>query len=137
LTNARDNPYLDTRNRITTSIVGSIGRRSLGRGTHTILIVLANENTRQVPKLGYVECFKDLTLVAGAVTVESEGGNVGFAGVLLGEGETSSERNLGTDDTVSSEKGRGEDVHRSALPVGHAALATKELCQDTLDGSSS
>jgi hypothetical protein len=73
-----------------------------------------------------------LTLVAGTVTIESKGGNVVFAGVLLRESETGPEGNLGTDDTVSSEKGRGEDVHGTALSVGHTVLATEKLSQDTL-----
>jgi len=134
--NIGDHSYLDTGDGITAGIVGSVGRRSLSGSAHTIFVVLANEDARQVPEFGHVERFEDLTLVASAITVESEGGNVIFSGVLLSESKTSSKRNLGTDDAVSSEEGRGEDVHGSTLSIGHAVLATKELGQDTLDGSS-
>ena len=135
--NPRDRSYLETGDGITARVVGSVGRRSLSGGAHTILVVLANEDTGQVPKFGHVERFENLTLVAGTVTIKREGGNIVFAGILLSESETGSKRNLGTDDTVSSEEGRGKDVHRSTLSVGHAVLATKELGQDTLDSSSS
>lgn len=135
--NVGDHSYLDTRDGITASVVGGVGRSSLSRGTHTILVVLADEDARQVPKLGHVECLEDLTLVAGTVTIESEGRNVVFAGVLLSEGKTGSKRNLGADDAISSEEGRGEDVHGSTLSVGHSILATEKLSQDALDGSSS
>jgi hypothetical protein len=128
--------YLDTGDGITASVIGGVGRRSLGRCAHTILIVLANENARQVPELGHVECFEDLSLVAGTVTIEGKGGNIGLAGVLLSESETSPKRNLSTDNPVSSKEGRGEDVHGSTLSVGHAVLATEKFSQDTLDGSS-
>ena len=127
---------LDTRDGITSSVVSGVGGRSLSRGTHAILVIFANEDTGQVPKLGHVEGFKNLTLIASTVTVEGEGGNVGFSGVLLSEGNTSAKWNLGTDDTVSSEEGRCEDVHRAALSIGHAVLTTEEFGQYTLYGPS-
>ena len=112
-----DQSYLDTGDRIASSVVRGVGGRSLGRGTHTVLVVLANEDAGQIPKLSHVECFEDLTLVAGTVTVKGKGSNVVFARILLSEGNTSSKRNLSTDDAVSSEERRGEDVHGSTLSV--------------------
>lgn len=134
--NVQDHSYLDTGDGITTGIVGGVGRRTLSRGTHTILVILTNEDARQVPELGHVECFEDLALVTGTITVEGEGGDIVFSGVLLSESNTSTERDLGTDDPVSSEEGGGEDVHRPALSVGHAVLATEKLGDDALDRSS-
>jgi hypothetical protein len=113
-----DRTYLDTGDGIASSIIRGVGGRSLGRGNaHTILIFLANEDAGQIPKLGYVECFEDLTLIAGTVTVKGEGCDVGFTRILLSEGKTSSKRDLSTDNPVPSEERRGGDVHRSALSV--------------------
>ena len=131
-----DQRYLDTGDRIASCVVGGVGRRSLSRGSHAILVVLANEDAGQVPKFSHVEGFEDLALVAGTVTVKSEGCDIALAGILLSEGETSSKRDLGTDDPISSEERRGEDVHRTTFSVRHTVLATKELSQDTLDGPS-
>ena len=131
-----DQSHLDTGDSIASSVVGGVGRRSLGRGTHTVLIVLAYEDAGQVPEFSHVERFEHLTLVAGTVTVKSKSGNVVFAGILLSKGKTGSKRDLGADYPVSTKEGRGEDVHRSALSVGHAVLATEKLSQDTLNGAS-
>lgn len=41
--------------------------------------------------------------------------------------------NLSSNDTVASKEGRGEDVHGTTFPVGHADFATEELANDTFD----
>jgi len=46
LTNGTD---LDTRDLVTTGKVLGVGGTALGRCAHTVLVVLANENAREVP----------------------------------------------------------------------------------------
>lgn len=46
-----DRTYLDTRDQVTTSVVLGVRRATLCRGTHTILVVLADEHAGQVPEL--------------------------------------------------------------------------------------
>lgn len=82
----------------------------------------------------HVERLEDLTLVTRAITVQSER-TVLLAHVLLRETHTGTNRDLSSDDTVASEEGRGEDVHRTTLAVGHADLATEQLANDTLDSA--
>jgi hypothetical protein len=75
-----------------------------------------------------------LTLVARTVTVEGKRGGL-VAEVLLSKGKTSADGDLGTDNTVTTKEGGGEDVHRATLSVGHAALTTEELSDDPFDGA--
>ena len=42
---------LDTRNLVTTGKVLGVGGTTLGRCTHTVLVVLANKDAREVPQL--------------------------------------------------------------------------------------
>ena len=43
--------YLDTRDQVTTGVVLCVRGATLRRGTHTVLVVLADEHARQVPEL--------------------------------------------------------------------------------------
>jgi hypothetical protein len=159
---------LETGDLVTTGEEGSVLRRSLGRGTHTVLVVLTDEDTGEVPEFGlgldmiesdetggeeathHVVSLKDLTLVRGTVTVESESAAL-LLQVLLGKRDTSSDGDLGTDDTVSTEERGGEDVHRTSLSERHTVdsawrsakvgswfdTRTHQLSDDTLNGSAS
>jgi hypothetical protein len=82
----------------------------------------------------HVESLEHLTLVARTITVEGESAGL-FAHVLLGEADTGSYWDLGTDDTVSTKEGGGEDVHGAALSMGHPGLAPQKLGNNTLDGT--
>lgn len=42
--------YLNTGDFVTASVVLGVGRATLRRGTHTVLVVLANEDNREIPK---------------------------------------------------------------------------------------
>lgn len=44
--------YLDSRNQITALEVLGVRRRALRGGTHTVLVILTNENARKVPQFG-------------------------------------------------------------------------------------
>ena len=135
---------LDTGDLIATGKVLGVGRTPLGGSTHTILVVLADKYAWEVPQFrlsahiwsvchckgvareftGHVECLKDLALVTRTITVEGKRGCL-VAEVFLSKSETSTDGDLGTDDTVSTKEGRGEDVHRTAFSVGHAGLTTE------------
>lgn len=85
------------------------------------------EATHKVPQLGHVEALEDLTLIGGTVSVHSEGSMlIGLAHVLLGEGDTSTDGHLSTDNTVSTEERFCEDMHRAAFTVRHSVLASCE-----------
>ena len=126
--------HLDTRDLVSALEVLRVHRAALRARAHTVLVVLAYEDTREVPELGHVERLEDLTLVAGTVTVKREGAVVLLA-VLKGESKTGANGDLGTDDTVAAEESGSEDVHGTALAVRRAALTTEELAEDTNNGT--
>ena len=95
---------------------------------------LTTEQSGEVPQLGHVEGLEDLTLVGGTVTVQDDGG-VGLLVVLLGESQTSTDGNLGTDDTVTTVEVLGEHVHGTTLSVGDTLTATQQLTNDGLDST--
>ena len=53
----------------------------------------------------------------------------------MGKGKAGADGYLGTDDTVATKEGGGEDVHRTTLSMGHTALTTEKLSEDTFDGT--
>lgn len=87
-------------------------------------------------KTHHVKSLKDLSLVTRTISVQGERAVI-LLPVFLCEGYTSTDGNLGTDDTVSSVKRWGEDVHRATFPVGHADLTSKQFTQYTRDSTSS
>ena len=147
---------MDTGNQVTTLVVLCVRRRPLSGSTHSGQVVLANEDAGEVPELGHVVSLEDLTLVGRSVSVHGESRVlVVLSEVLLRKGDTSSEGNLGSDDTVTTEETgarqaiqssprpqegsldsrRGEDVHRSTLSLRHTVDATQQLGQNSLDRS--
>jgi hypothetical protein len=78
----------------------------------------------------HIESFKDLTLVASTITVESKS-TVFLAEVLLSKGNTGTNGYLRTDDTITSEERRGKDVHGTTFAMRHATLTSKEFTKDT------
>lgn len=86
--------YLETGDLITTGEELSVHGRSLGRSTHTVLVVLTDKDTGEVPELGHVESLKDLALVSGTVTVERKRSSLLLV-VLLGKGDTGADGDLG------------------------------------------
>ena len=98
------------------------------------MLTLATEDHGKVPELGHVEGLEDLILVGGTVTVKSKG-DVLLAVVLVGESETSTDGDLGTDDTVATVEAGGEHVHGTTLAVGDTLATAEKLTNDGLDGS--
>jgi hypothetical protein len=80
----------------------------------------------------HVKGLEHLTLVASTITVHRKRRRL-LALVLRRECETSANRDLGTDNTVTTEEVRGKDVHGATLAVRHASRAAEELGEDTLD----
>lgn len=145
--------HLDTGDLVATGVVLRVRGAALRGRTHTVLVVLADEDARQVPELGlqkrsvrvpsplksqmthHVVRLKHLTLVARTVTVHGERGGL-FALVLLGERETRTERDLRADDTMTTLEGLGEDVHGSTLALRDTAHATEQLADEALKRTS-
>jgi hypothetical protein len=96
---------------------------------------LAAEDDGKVPELRHVVCLKDLTLVGSTISVQGKG-NVLLVLVLARESDTGTNRDLGTDDTVSTVESRSEHVHRSTLAVGDALSPAEQFANNGLDGSS-
>lgn len=126
--------YPQTGNVVTTLEVGGVGRGTVGSSSHSVAVVLADKDGGEIPELGHVVGLKDLTLVGGTVTVEGEGGGL-VAKVLLSERDTSSQGNLGTDNSVSSKEVGGEHVHGTTLTARDTGLASEKLGQDGGDGA--
>jgi hypothetical protein len=123
---------LDARDLISTREVLGVGGAALGRGTHSVFVVLAHKYAGKVPQFGHVECLKDLALITRAVTVESERGG-GSLEVLLCKRDTGADGDLCAHDTVPAKEAWCEDVHGTALPVRHANLTTEKLADNTGD----
>lgn len=113
----------NARNVVTSGIVGGVGGRSLGARAHTVAVVLANENGRNVQQLGNIVSLKGLTLIGGSVTVEGHADTVG-ALVFGGQRNAGAQRHLSAHDTVAAVKVLGVHVHRAALASGTTALST-------------
>lgn len=101
---------------------------------YVIKLTLTAEEGGEVPELGHVEGLKDLALVAGAITVEDDAGVLSSL-VLVGKGETSTDGDLGADDTVATVEALGEHVHGTALSVGDTLTSTKKLTNDGSHGA--
>ena len=68
---------------------------------HSVVVILAHVNDRQVPETGHVGSLCELTLIRGSVTIRSNR-KVLLSLVLLGEGESSSDGQLGSHDSVTA-----------------------------------
>ena len=97
-------------------------------------LTLAAEDDRDVPQLGHVESLKDLTLVAGTITVKSKS-HVGLVHVLVCEGDTSTDGNLSTDDTISTVEASREHVHGTTLAVCNTLSSTQKFSNDGPHGT--
>ena len=75
-------PY--ARNILRTSIKIRICTCTCRTRAHTVAIVFANEYARQRPEFSHVISFKDLTLISGAIAVQSNA-NIWFATIFMCE----------------------------------------------------
>lgn len=125
---------LQTGDILTTLVELGHGRGAAGGGAHTVLVVLASEDAGDLPELGHVVGLEHLALVGGTVTVKGEG-DEGLLVVLVGERQTETKRDLGTDNTVTTEESLGVHVHGATFALGDTGAAAHELSKDGLDGS--
>merc|ERR1739848_506417 len=68
--------------------------------SHSVVVVLAHVDDRQVPQSSHVQGFETLALVSGTISVHGKGA-VGFLVVLLLEGDPDAEGNLRANNAVS------------------------------------
>ncbi len=94
----------------------------------------AAEKDGEVPELGHVECFEDLALVAGAVSVEANGG-VAVVFVLIGKCNAGADRYLSTDYAIAAVEPFCKHVHGSTFSVGNTFSSAKQLADDGFDRS--
>jgi hypothetical protein len=99
------------------------------------LRTLAAKDDGKVPELRHVVCLEHLTLVGSTISVQGKG-NVLLVLVLACESNTSTNGNLGADDTVSTVESGSEHVHRSTLAVSNALSPAEQFANNGLDGSS-
>ena len=95
---------------------------------------LAAKDNGKVPELGHIVRLKDLTLVGSAISIQCQR-DILLILVLARECDTGTNRNLSTDDAISTVKARGEHVHGPALSVGNALSPAKQFANDGLDAS--
>jgi hypothetical protein len=112
--------------------VGGCGG-ALDRRAHPVLVVFDDVDHRQLPQLRHVEAFVDLPLVGRAVA-EIGQRDIVVPAILVGEGESGAERHLCADDAMPAEEALldGEHVHRAALALGVAVVASRQLGHDAL-----
>lgn len=99
------------------------------------MIVLADQNCRQIPERRHVKRLEQLPLVRGTVTVESKR-HVLVLGVLLRESQTTSERNLSPNNAVAAIEATVllVEMHRTAFSPGAPVPAAHELGEDLREG---
>ena len=101
-----------------------------GEGCRTF----AAEQYGEVPELGHVECFKDLALITGTVSVKTDG-RVAVVFVLIGKCNARTDRDLGANYTVAAVETFCKHMHGSTFSVGDAFSSAKQLANDGFDGS--
>ena len=77
---------------------------------------------------------KDLTLITRSISIHGKR-SVLLTQIFLCKRDACADGNLSAHDTVPAKKGRSEDVHGPAFAAGHARLASEELSNDALDGT--
>src|SRR5258705_6799966 len=98
------------------------------RGTHPILIILADVNTRQFPELGHVKGLVEGALIYGGLAKETKGHAVSTL-ILRRESSSGSQGNLSPDDCMSAQKIHAavEHVHRATFASRTARFLAKQL----------
>jgi hypothetical protein len=87
------------------------------------------KNHGQIPKLRHVESLKHLTLVRGAISVQSQRHAL-LVMVVVCKSNASTDRNLGTDDAVATVEAGSKHVHRSSLAVCDSFPSAQKLAND-------
>lgn len=99
------------------------------------MIVLADQNRRQIPKRGNIQGLEQLSLIRRTITVQRERHRP-VLGVLLREGQATTQRHLSPDDAVTAVKPSLllVEVHRASLSFGAPGLSSHKLREDLEKG---
>ena len=92
------------------------------------MVILANENRRQIPKSRNIQSLKQLPLVRRTVTIQSKSHKL-LLGILLSESQTTPQRNLSANDPMSAVETRVllVKMHRPSFPVRASPLPPHQL----------
>lgn len=92
------------------------------------MVILANQDHRQVPERSHVEGLKELALVRSPISIQSKCDSL-ILRVLLPEGNTTTKRNLGSNDTMAAIELSVllVEMHRPTLTLGAPSAAAHEL----------
>ena len=85
--------HLDSRNVVSSGVKLGVGCSTVLGRTHTVVIVLTDEETGELPQSSHVEGLKDLALVGCSITIHSDTDTIRVV-VLESKGNASSQRNL-------------------------------------------
>mmetsp|Transcript_10092 Transcript_10092/g.61363 ORF Transcript_10092/g.61363 Transcript_10092/m.61363 type:complete len:287 (+) Transcript_10092:1967-2827(+) len=104
--------------------------------SHAKVVVFAHVNDRQGPQSGHIHRFEKLALVRGTIAIQSEGA-VGLLPVLLGKGNPSSQRRLGTHNAIATVKVVRTivHVHGPSLSFRSSSFTSHELGNDLKHGT--
>ena len=91
----------NTRDLVTSCVKLGVVRSSGLAGTHTVVIVFANEDHWQRPKTSHVGSLSNLALVGSTITIKGAC-EVRLTSILHSKCESSTNGDLGTHDTVTS-----------------------------------
>lgn len=97
-------------------------------------LTFASEDDRDIPQLSHVVRLEDLSLIRSTITIQSQRAVI-LAHVHIRKANTSTNRDLRTDDTVTTVKAGREHVHRTALAVRNTLAATEQLADDGTDAA--
>lgn len=94
------------------------------RGEEGWFFTFTAEEDGEVPELGHVECFEDLALIAGTVSVQADG-RVVVVLVLIGECDARTDGDLSADYTIAAVETFCKHVHGSTFSVGNSFSSAK------------
>jgi hypothetical protein len=105
-------------------------------GTHRVVVVLDDEDHRQLPGHGHVEGLVQHALADRTITHHAQG-HVVLAAVLVGEGDAGAQADLPAHDAVATEEVAllVEVVHAAALALARTGQFAVELGHHVLRGA--
>lgn len=118
--------HFDAWNQVSASVKRCIRRVPVRRRPHSVLIVLADVDDRQIPQFRHVVRLVNLTLRGCPVAVERPRDSAG-AVVFVSESQPGADRHLATDDPIAAVESCRVHVHRSASPFRDPGSPTHQF----------
>ena len=109
---------LETWNFVTSLVIFGVVSSTCIGGSHTIKVVLAEEDTWKFPESSHVGGLKKLTLVSSTISVHGNS-DVGFTLVLKGKSQSCTYGNLSSNNTVTT-----VEIILSVIVMHGSSLAT-------------